>query len=244
MSRSIIHILLLKALVLLGSCGVWQVEYVEPEYYSVDKLPEDSVMLRHILPYKTSIDSSMGVVLAQLPFDLQKGKPNGSLGLWMADACLRQCERYDGIKADVAILNQGGIRRPYLKAGPVTLGDLYELMPFENRLIRIRMTGEQLQEALEYTARRADALGGAGVWIQDTAVVKIEVGGKPLDKQATYLVLCNDYMYNGGDGYGLLQQSDDLTDLGLLREAFIEDIRQLEPEQLPEAGAQRIVYQP
>ncbi len=106
-------------------------------------------------------------------------------------------------QADVAITNRGGVRDD-LRAGPVTPGDIISMMPFDNVIIDMRMTGAQLRDFIHAQKTRI-ALGGLdqvdGQWI-------LRRTRQPLDPQQTYRVLVNDYMYAGGSTYGKLAQYD------------------------------------
>jgi 2',3'-cyclic-nucleotide 2'-phosphodiesterase (5'-nucleotidase family) len=105
--------------------------------------------------------------------------------------------------ADVAITNLGGMRDD-LRAGPVSIGDIISVMPFDNVLIDVKLTGAQLREVIAGQEGRA-AVGGMhrkGLgWILNRT-------GEPLQDDAIYHVLVNDFMYAGGDHYDLLAQAD------------------------------------
>lgn len=223
---SIRHIWLTGLVLLLFSCKSWQVESVEPARYRMDTLPSDSAMTEMIAPFKARLDSQMNEVLAELPHDLKKDKPNGNLGFWMADACRAVAAEKTGKKADVAVINQGGIRRPYLKAGVVRVGDIYELMPFDNQLVVMTMNGSLLREVLTIAADRGgDVVSGCTVR-PGSHGFEIRIDGVPLEEERLYTVASNDYMYNGGDGYGIMKEADSVKYLGLVRDALILTMRQ------------------
>ncbi len=50
--------------------------------------------------------------------------------------------------ADVAIYNGGGLRAD-IPAGPLTYGRLYEVFPFDNRVARLTVTGDELRRVVE-----------------------------------------------------------------------------------------------
>ncbi len=106
--------------------------------------------------------------------------------------------------ADVAMTNLGGMRTE-LAAGEVTLGDIVAMMPFDNVLIEMHLTGAQIKDVLNAKTTTPPAIGGmhknGGVWL-------LNKSGLPLDDQAVYVVLVNDFMYAGGDHYDLLAQFD------------------------------------
>ena len=105
--------------------------------------------------------------------------------------------------ADVAITNLGGMRDD-LPAGPVSMASIISVMPFDNVLIDVKLTGAQLREVISGQEGRA-AVGGMhrkGMgWV-------LNKSGEPLADDAVYHVLVNDFMYAGGDHYDLLAEAD------------------------------------
>ena len=105
--------------------------------------------------------------------------------------------------AQISMTNLGGMRTD-LKAGELTLADILGVMPFDNVLVEVHLTGEQAVEALT-SGNRPATIGGihqaAGKWVLDNS-------GEPVDMTATYSVLVNDFMYAGGDGFTLLAEYD------------------------------------
>lgn len=159
------------------------------------------------------------------------------LGDWMADAMLAASPG-----AAVALQNSGGIRAD-LPAGPVRRETLQRVMPFENRLVRVTLTGAQLRTALRIGASGAhgvlqvaglsygfdpartggsdlDGDGTVADWERDRLCDDVSIGGKPLDPAATYAVVTSDFLLAGGDHLGPAFAGVD-GELGdLLREAL------------------------
>ncbi len=216
---------LLLFIVLFGqACSSWKLESIRPTFYKIDSLAIDSSIETIILPYKHHTDSVMGAELVVLPIDLVKDKPNGNLGIWMADACRANAARKSNRHADIALLNQGGIRRPYLKKGTVTLGMMYELMPFDNLMVVLKVKGSLLKDILAVAEKRGgEPLSGAVVHVK-TGEARVSINGADLDLDKEYTLVTNDYMYNGGDGYGVLQNGSKPEYLGLIRDALIEEV--------------------
>ncbi len=104
--------------------------------------------------------------------------------------------------ADVAITNSGGFRAD-INPGDITLADIVGVLPFDNVIIAVSLSGEQLLTTLDIAQN--DAIAGAsrqnGQWLLDSS-------GDAIDPQATYSLLVNDFMYAGGDGYTLLAEAD------------------------------------
>ncbi len=95
--------------------------------------------------------------------------------------------------ANAAVINRGSFRQA-IDAGPLTLGDIVGVLPFNNTIVDVAVTGAQLQENLV-------CCGGAlgGIRYRNGKVTT--PAGEPLDPQKTYHVLINDFMAGGGDKY-------------------------------------------
>ena len=104
--------------------------------------------------------------------------------------------------ADVAITNLGGMRAP-IEAGEITLADIVTVMPFDNVIMEISLSGNQLLSVLDIA--RDDAI--AGVHRQNFEWV-LDSSGDSIDPDASYSLLVNDFMYAGGDEYAILAESD------------------------------------
>ncbi len=107
-------------------------------------------------------------------------------------------------QADVALTNMGGMR-DRIPAGEITLGGITSVMPFDNTLVEVHLSGTELQSVLENKLLTPPAIGGlhrSGTqWVLNKT-------GKPLEHDAIYSVLVNDFMYSGGDHYTELARYD------------------------------------
>ena len=113
------------------------------------------------------------------------------------------------VNADVALMNGGGIRAS-LKPGDITVRDVLTVLPFGNTLYVLKMTGEQLMKVLEYAATVKEGQGaflqvGGLTWKSvGDKVVEAKVKGEPIDLNRVYVVVTNNYLAGGGDGYTML----------------------------------------
>ncbi|MFC1996486.1 5'-nucleotidase C-terminal domain-containing protein [Chloroflexota bacterium] len=102
--------------------------------------------------------------------------------------------------ADVAITNWGGMR-DRIPPGEVTISDIVSVMPFENVLMDVSLTGEELGKVLQ-SGDHLPAIAGltweGGKWI-------LTATGEPLDPEATYNLLVTDFLYAGGDNYRIAE---------------------------------------
>jgi 5'-nucleotidase/UDP-sugar diphosphatase len=98
--------------------------------------------------------------------------------------------------ADVALTNTGGIRED-IPEGAITVGDIITVLPFENTIVQLEMTGTQLENTMN---GRGGELAYAGVRNVSGRWVMSE-SGEEIDPNETYVVLVNSYIYAGGSGY-------------------------------------------
>ncbi len=87
--------------------------------------------------------------------------------------------------AHVSLTNAGGIRQD-IPAGDITLGTIVGVLPFENSIIKLELTGEQLIECIDYL------LPGGMTTIEGYNFLD----GTPVDYSTTYTVLITDYLYS------------------------------------------------
>src|SRR5690606_20727159 len=103
--------------------------------YLSDTLAVDSVMLAFIEPYKNTIHERMDFGLVKTNIDLVNKRPEGSLGNFVADALLNQAKKLHGKNIDLAFTNTSGLRLEKIPVGNIKLGQIYELIPFDNKVV-------------------------------------------------------------------------------------------------------------
>jgi 5'-nucleotidase len=144
--------------------------------------------------------------VARFGTELRRTGDEYGLGRLIADA------QRNVAKADVALVNNGGIRAD-LAAGLATYGDLYRVEPFQNRLMRLAVSGKVLKQALEHalTGDGPDAhVAGITVWYDpgNRAGRRIKrlrlANGKGVDDGRTYTLAVSDFLAAGGSGYTML----------------------------------------
>jgi hypothetical protein len=87
--------------------------------YSIEQGAKDSAIISFLQPYSAKVGETMNDVLAELGSTLQKSQPDGSLGNFLADSYLAMVRKKFDPSADMAFINNGGIRLNSLQAGPL-----------------------------------------------------------------------------------------------------------------------------
>jgi 5'-nucleotidase len=167
-----------------------------------------------------------------------------NLGNAIADAMLAKAAT---LGARVALMNGGGIRSS-IPQGPVTMGQVLEVLPFKNEITVVTVSGRELDQALENGVSQVEAGGGrfpqvaglrfsfdpdapAGERIQLVELRDPASGGyRPLLAEETVIVATNDFLAGGGDGYSSLAGAAGRYDTGwLLSDAFAEFVQEASP---------------
>jgi 2',3'-cyclic-nucleotide 2'-phosphodiesterase (5'-nucleotidase family) len=199
----------------------------EPQFRIVSTagVEPDAAMAAKVQGYLDQLSKELDVALGKssTPLDSRRASVRGgetAIGNLIADA-MRQ-----GVNADVAITNGGGIRgdKTYDAGVTLTRRDIQSELPFGNRTVKLQVTGEQLMEALEHGVSKVEEGAGrfpstsglAMTWSRSAApgerVKSVTVNGKPLEMMATYTVATNDFMAKGGDGYIVFTEAKTLLD--------------------------------
>jgi len=144
------------------------------------------------------------------------------MGNLITDAML---DRVKDQGIQIAFQNGGGIRAS-IDAGEVTMGEVLTVLPFQNTLSTFQVTGETLVAALENGvsqiedgAGRFPQVSGMSFTVDASAapgsrISNVMVGGEPIDMGATYGVVSNNYVRNGGDGYAMFKDAANAYDFG------------------------------
>jgi 2',3'-cyclic-nucleotide 2'-phosphodiesterase (5'-nucleotidase family) len=124
---------------------------------------------------------------------MEKGKPESLLGNFVADLCIYETNSYDMI--DFCLLNNGGLRSS-LNYGDITRGDIYKLMPFDNKMVIVKIFKDDILEIFNYFEKK----GGQPISKLRVEIKNNKVVNHNLDlKKDTFHVLTSDYLANGGD---------------------------------------------
>ncbi|MEZ0487518.1 5'-nucleotidase C-terminal domain-containing protein [Fibrella aquatica] len=189
----------------------------------------DSSTVRWLMPYKQNLDKSMNETLVTFTERLEKKAPECALDDVLADALLSQASKRYGKAIDVSHLNYGGIRNG-LPAGGVTTGHIFEVMPFDNQLVVLTLTGTQLMQFLNHFAANEDALvvGGVRVRMANKSIKNATLdNGRVIVPGDTYAVAMSDYIANGGSGAEFLKTITARDNVNyLIRDALIDYFRE------------------
>ena len=198
-------------------------------------IPDDPPVDKMLARYSPKV-RELEVVLGTLKGELKKsGTGSGSLGNFVTDGMRWQASVKTGKPITMALMNSGGMRRNNIGEGELKARDIFELLPFENALITVELTGEQLTKLLQLIVAGREAQSGARITYKTNADKSSEMesaklrdpsGEKEIDPKGTYTITTIDYLYRVGGRYAILQQGKNMKELGItLRNAIINYVK-------------------
>lgn len=197
---------------------------------------QNQKMVSLYIPYKTSLEKDMSKVIGFAQEEMQKGKPESLLTNFLADLVLAEGNNYlkensRDFFADVSYFNYGGIRT-YIPEGEITVGKIFELMPFENEMVFLKLKGQDLKVFLDNIAKRGgDSLGGVRFTIKDGTAGDIVVNGLPFVLDSEYWLVTNDYIAGGGDDMSMMENRLEFLTTGkLIRELIIGHLNKMQAD--------------
>jgi 2',3'-cyclic-nucleotide 2'-phosphodiesterase (5'-nucleotidase family) len=222
---------LVAAALTFGGCKATYYQSAKVQYSHIEanaqQLGSDSLMQQLLIPYSKKINETMNEPLASLGVQLVKRSPENTLGYFMTDAYLTMAQKKFERKVDVAFMNPGGIRLNSIEPGVITLGKIYELMPFDNLMVLIELKGAELKQFLNQTASRgAWPVSGLSYTInQAKQATAIMVNNQPLEENTLYTVAVSDYVANGGDQNSIFKGKPQVSKGYLQRDALIDYVK-------------------
>ena len=209
---------------------------------SPESAPPDPNVARIVDKYESKIHAEFSKTVGTAAADLRRD-PNGesSLGDLVADA-MRSASG-----ARIAFQNRGALRAD-IAAGPITLNDVFTALPFDDIIVSMDLTGEQVREALE----RSVAYGNISLQVSGIKVlydlskpageraVSVEVAGKPMAAGTYYRVATNDFLAAGGDRFNVFKHGRNISTGQSLRDAVVGYIRENSP--VKAVGGDRITF--
>lgn len=202
--------------------------------FLTENLEKDPVVEGIIGKYRSQLDEKMKAVVGEstVALDGERGTvrmKESNLANLIADSLL------DITGADIALQNGGGVRAS-IDAGPITMNEVYAVLPFDNTVVVVEATGETIWKALEHGVSWYP--GAAGGFLQvaglkytfdaskevGSRVTEVLVDGKPIEKDKVYKVVSNDFLTGGGDNFTMLKEgtTEILRTKLYLRDVFVE----------------------
>lgn len=174
-----------------------------------------------IQPYKDSLSVEMNIVIAEATTDFIVERPGSNLGNWVADAIFVNQTRTVRLSDPVLVLlNTGGLRAS-LNKGPITIGDIFKLMPFDNELVWVKLPMSVLPEIQAYLIKSGgEPIANAQM---EKGILTLN-GGK--EGATHFWVITSDYLKNGGDKMTFFTKAEDVLLTGkVIRNCLIDEAK-------------------
>lgn len=202
-----------------------------------DSIASSDSIASFIAPYKQRVNEVLDSTLAYAPFPISKmdGTYNTTAGNLMADIILSEANPVFRARMnkdiDFVVLNHGGIRS-IISKGEVSARTAYEVMPFENSIVVVELSGKSVRDLVAHliASNRAHPISGLQIIIdKDDELQSVNVGQKPFDENRTYYVATSNYLVAGGDDMGFFKDGLSFTDTNyLIRNAMIDYFKKVD----------------
>lgn len=230
------------ALATLTACktaSTLQLAQVQPQKnISINnELKNDEAFVNVIEPYKQKLDKEMNQKISHTSVDLTKQGDNSNLGNLLADYTFEGADAWAkknlNKSVDAALINIGGIRTTIGK-GDILLKSIFEVMPFENEVIIVKMKGSDLQGLFDYYAKTQVNNPVSHLYIETNngQLTQSQINGKPINPSQDYYIATSDYLALGGDNMKFFSKGESISTGIKLRDLFIEYFKKT-PEVVP-----------
>jgi 2',3'-cyclic-nucleotide 2'-phosphodiesterase (5'-nucleotidase family) len=206
----------------------------ENELKTVFAAPEnkyDTEVANLIETYNSQLKEEFSKVVGETLVDLVRNyNEESNVGNAICDAML------EASKAQIAFQNSGGIRIDIPK-GKITMEQVYSLLPFDNVLVEMDLTGKDILDLLEQSATlEKGILQVAGIKVKydmkrpiGSRVIEVFVNEEPLNPNKVYRVVTNDFLAAGGDKFIAFTRGKNITYGDMLRDVFVEYLKKHSP---------------
>ncbi|WP_445715955.1 5'-nucleotidase C-terminal domain-containing protein [Flavobacterium sp.] len=212
---------------------------------------ENEAIAAYVKPYSENINKDLSNVLAYCPEtqDKSKGTWQTNIGNLLAEITFEignpVFEKRENKTIDLCLLNHGGIRAVIPK-GDVTTRTAFEVMPFENSLIIVGLTGKEIKTLAEYVIKekKPHPLYGIKIYLDKSTlkINKIEINNQPVDENRIYYVGTSDYLANGGDNMTFFKESNIKFDMEYkLRNMLIDYFKKVDT--IPNITTEKIILE-
>jgi len=172
--------------------------------------------------YKLKVEAETGRVIANSADEITKDGSETTLGNFVCDALIYTAgSKFKNEPIDLVIVNRGGLRTN-LPKGDIKVENIFELMPFENEMVLVTVTGENFLKALPLILEKKHPFSGLKMKIENGKITSVKLNGLEIDETRLYNVITSDYLANGGDNFTFLKDPKKLKNSDLrIRDAII-----------------------
>ena len=205
--------------------------HTEKNIYITDELQADKAIEAVIKPYKQELEGKMNAKISHSNVELNKSGDNSNLGNLLADYTFQGADDWakknnlPGI--DAAVINTGGIRT-IIPKGDIFTKQIYEVMPFENEIVIIKMNGKDVEGLFDYylNAKKNNPVSHLLIETENGSLSKRLINGKTIDYDKVYYIATSDYLALGGDNMFFFGKGETISTGIKMRDLFLEKFKQ------------------
>ena len=192
----------------------------------------DSSIVKFYQPFKKNLEESlMNTPISYSPETYKKndGELNSTLSNMFADATYEMSNpvfnKMSGKNIDIVLLNNGGIRS-IISKGNISEKTAFELMPFENSIVVLELSGLSIIKMIDYLrkVKLQHPISGLQITLNnDYSVNEVKINGVSIENEKKYYVATTDYLLEGGDKMYFLAETTKTTDINYkMRDILID----------------------
>ena len=205
--------------------------HTEKNIFITNALTNDKKIEAIIQPYKKELEGEMNTKISHTNTELNKTGDNSNLGNLLADYTFQGADDWakkNNIPPiDAAVINIGGIRTVIPK-GDILTKQIYEVMPFENEIVIVKMTGKDVEGLFDYymKTQKNNPVSHILIETDDNSISKKLINGKSVDEGKTYYIATSDYLALGGDNMFFFSKGQMIQTGIKMRDLFLEKFKQ------------------
>ena len=235
------------SLLLLSTVHAQSPDYSSYEYLYKKQTANDSITnkkndYQRQSAYVDSVDTARVIGFAIAP--LYRKQPESPLGNLMADCMKLYAEKIYNTNVDAAFVNFSGMRY-YIPKGNITIGTMFKVMPYDNKIVLLTIQGNVFKRFLEHQANLGGwPCSGINMTIKNKQVTDILINNQPLNETKNYTIAVADYIAKGGNQCTMLKGLPQSDKNYVFRTALIDYIISFTKAGKPVTAAieNRIVY--
>lgn len=168
---------------------------------------QDTNYLNILAPIKADLELQLGAPIGYAPKSLEVYQPECTMLNWASDALLAIARQLSPNPVDIAVVNIGGMRCNWGK-GDITFRHVFELMPFDNELVVLTLSGSEIFALCDiFATSGGQGVAGLRMTAKNGVVTQLTIDGKSIQPEAYYNVATSDYLSQGNDGMTPLKNS-------------------------------------
>jgi 2',3'-cyclic-nucleotide 2'-phosphodiesterase (5'-nucleotidase family) len=230
------YLLILLSTMLVSCVTVYETTSYSATNHIIDQATDsinDPSFNKILKPYEEQMGNKLNEIIAWSDTALTSYRPESPLSNLLSDILLNYGIEFSeknqlNKHPDFSLMNHGGIRS-FIPPGNVTVKNMYELIPFENELVYLKLSGSQVESLAHHLASRGgEGVSGISFGISNNKAINIKVNGKSINRESMYWLVTNDYLANGGDGMEILIHAEERFNSGQkLRDIYIKELREM-----------------